>query len=322
MRVKKPAPNFSPIFVNAVVFILTIGFAGCGNQTVNTTVIQATRVNKILPQVVVTTSVLCDLTKQVAGDNIHLICLIPAGVEPNSYQPQAEDRQALEQANLILYQGYSLESKLIKAIKATKNSAPKIAVAQRAVPHPQKFTRNGDSFIDSHIWHNTKNGINMVQVITTSLIKLTPENTKIYRRNSQKIITELNQLHSWIKSRIASIPLQKKKLFITNQGMIYYVKAYGLSYQENLVKINIKDLQKAKVSTIFTDTNTHPNLINPIAERAHLQIFPRPLYISGLGESGSDGETYQKMMAANTRIITEGLGGTYLKFKPKIPSAE
>jgi manganese/iron transport system substrate-binding protein len=41
-----------------------------------------------------------------------------------------------------------------------------------------------------------------------------------------------------------------------------------------------------------------------------------------LGESGSDGETYQKMMAANTRIITEGLGGTYLKFKPKIPSAE
>ncbi|EFA73671.1 hypothetical protein CRD_01180 [Raphidiopsis brookii D9] len=39
-----------------------------------------------------------------------------------------------------------------------------------------------------------------------------------------------------------------------------------------------------------------------------MKIFPRLLYIDGLGEPGSDGETYQKMMDANTRSIVEGLG--------------
>ncbi|MEY3334897.1 MAG: hypothetical protein RLZZ176_3202, partial [Cyanobacteriota bacterium] len=51
--------------------------------------------------------------------------------------------------------------------------------------------------------------------------------------------------------------------------------------------------------------------------RAKVKVFERPLYIDGLGKPGSDGETYQKMMTANTRIIIEGLGGTYLKFEPK-----
>jgi manganese/iron transport system substrate-binding protein len=83
------------------------------------------------------------------------------------------------------------------------------------------------------------------------------------------------------------------------------------------VKNLAKDIQKAKVPTIFADTTTHSNVLTAIATQAKVKVFERPLYIDGLGKPGSDGETYQKMMTANTRIIVEGLGGTYLKFEPK-----
>ncbi|MFM6308505.1 MAG: metal ABC transporter substrate-binding protein, partial [Dolichospermum sp.] len=52
-----------------------------------------------------------------------------------------------------------------------------------------------------------------------------------------------------------------------------------------------------------------------LAREANVKVFQRPLYINGLGTAGSDGDTYQKMITANTRIIVEGLGGTYLKFE-------
>jgi len=206
--------------LSAILLTLTIQLAGCNNRTVmNTTVSQATTMNRNQPLVVVTTSILCDLTKQVAEQNIDLVCLIPPSIEPGSYRPLHQDIQALKAADLILYQGYNLETRLIKAIKTIKNSAPKIAVSQRAVPYPQKLQLHGNKFIEPHIWHNAKNTIKMVQVISNSLSKLTPRNAKIYHQNSLKITSELNQLHLWIKSRIASIPNHNRQLFTYHNAM-------------------------------------------------------------------------------------------------------
>ncbi|MEA5618214.1 zinc ABC transporter substrate-binding protein [Cronbergia sp. UHCC 0137] len=315
---------------------ITIGLIGCNNFSLNTTYIQAsqtttTNINKNLPQVVATTSVLCDLTKQIAGDTININCLIPPDVDPLVYQPTPEDRQAIEQAKLVLYHGYNHEPELIKIIKNTKNSAPKIAVAQTALPQPQKFQLNGKKFIDPHIWHNVKNTIKMVEVINKNIGKLSPGNSKLYNNNTKEITKELNQLHSWVKSRLASIPAKKRKLVTTHYGMLYYIKAYnmpyivtlkGISNEEKLtnakVKALAKNIQKSKAYTIFADTTTNPNLLEPIAKKANVQVFARQLYIDGLGDFGSDGETYQKMMDANTRSIVEGLGGTYLKFAPNL----
>jgi len=307
--------------LSAILVTLTIQLAGCNNRTVmNTTVTQATTMNGNLPLVVVTTSILCDLTKQVAEENIHLVCLIPPSTEPGSYRPLHQDIQTLKAADLILYQGYNLETRLIKAIKTIKNSAPKIAVSQRAVPYPQKLQLHGNKFIEPHIWHNAKNTIKMVQVISNSLSKLTPRNATIYHQNSLKITSELNQLHLWIKSRIASIPNHNRQLFTYHDAMTYYVKAYGLDYS-GLNQTLAKNMQTSKVSVIFNDINANPNFLKPMAREVNAKIFPRPLYISNLGEPGSDGETYQKMMDTNTRNIVEGLGGTYLKFQPRAYSS-
>nr|WP_245587536.1 zinc ABC transporter substrate-binding protein [Cylindrospermum stagnale] len=313
---------------------LTFGFVGCGNQVVNTSVTQATqptKVNKNLPQVVATSSVLCDLTKQVAGNTINLTCLISAGANPHTYQPKPEDRKAIEQAKLIFYSGYNFEPSLLKIIKATKNPAPKIAVGQLAVPQPQKVLKKGKKVADPHLWHNAKNTIRMVEVINRNLGKLAPSNAKNYRSKSKQITNELTQLDSWIKLRIASIPDKQRTLVTTDNALGYYVKAYGLAYAGTLKAVNtnakltdirerdlVENIQKAQVPTIFAKTTINPDLIESIATKAEVRVSKRELYTDGLGKPGSDGETYQKMMAANTRTIVEGLGGTYLKFEPRL----
>ncbi|MEI6445056.1 MAG: zinc ABC transporter substrate-binding protein [Nostocales cyanobacterium ELA583] len=319
--------KLSTHLLKATIVGLMVALFGCGNKTTNTT---NKNINNNLPLVVATNSVICDLTKQIAGDTINLICLIPPSINPINYKPIPEDIQAIKNASLVLYHGYNFEPGLTKTIKDIKNSKLKIAVTETRDINTIKISKNRKQIIEPHVWHNPNNTIKMVKIINRSLVKLVPKNKNIYNKNTKKVTQEINQINSWIKVRLASIPDKNRKLITTNSAMIYYVKAYDIPYSVNLANIkNIgkltdtkisnlaRDIQKSQVPTIFADTNTNSNLLAPVATAAKVKVFQRPLYIDGLGEAGSDGETYQKMMTANTRIIVEGLGGTYLKFEPK-----
>ncbi|MCX7592326.1 MAG: zinc ABC transporter substrate-binding protein [Fischerella sp.] len=321
--------------LRAILVVLTIGFVGCNYTTdlassssTNTTT--TTKLNSNLPRVVATTSVLCDLTKQVAAQTINLTCLASPNVAPYLYQPKPEDSIVIEQAKVIFYNGYGFEPSLLRLIRTSKSRAAKIAVAQRAVPNPLKYRRNGKIVPNPYVWHNPKNGIRMVEIISSNLSKAIPENASLYNSNAQRIKKELNQLDVWIKLRIASIPTNNRKLVTTNDAMAYYVKAYDLSFPNSLkgisretkptsarVKALVRNLRRTRVPTIFVETKVNPELINTVAKTAKVKVSERQLLVDNLGTSGNEGDTYQKMLTANTRTILEGLGGTYLIFEPQ-----
>lgn len=88
------------------------------------------------PGVVATTGVICDLTQQIAETTVALTCLLSPGTDPHTYQVQPSDRQAIEQADLILYDGYGLVPSLIGMIEDSSTGAVRVAVYEKAVPEP------------------------------------------------------------------------------------------------------------------------------------------------------------------------------------------
>ena len=281
------------------------------------------------PLVVATNTVTCGLTKEIAGDTINLKCLINPGSDPHVYQPKPEDSKEIEQAKLIIYGGYNFEPGLIKLIKATSNPAPKVAVDEVAVPKPQQFEDDGKTVTDPHVWHNAQNGIAIAQTISQELGKLAPSNAAIYTSNTQKLTNEISQIDTWIKSEIATIPPKQRKLVTTHDAFGYYSKAYGIPIEGALGGISTdeaptparvgalsKDIKKEGVPTIFAETTINPKLIQAVAKEAKVKVSYRELFADGLGEKGTEGDTYQGMLIANTRTIVEGLGGKYSEFKP------
>jgi len=281
------------------------------------------------PKVVVTNTVLCDLTKQIAASTVNVVCLLAPGSDPHVYKLTPAARQSIEDAKLVLYGGYDFEPELIKAIKATSNPAPKIAVHEVAVPQPQQFEEDGKSTTDPHVWHNAQNGIKIAETIEASLEKLVPVQAATYKQNTQKLTTEVGQLDTWIKSQIGTIPVAKKVLFTTHDALGYYSKAYGipvdalegLSSEEKPNAARAKELvgkiRKAQVPTIFAELTLNPKLINTIAQEAKVKVAEQELYVDGLGEVSSPGGTYQKMLVSNTKTIVEGLGGKFITFAAK-----
>ncbi len=281
------------------------------------------------PKVVVTNTVLCDLTKQIAASTVNVVCLLAPGSDPHVYKLTPESRQSIEDAKLVLYGGYDFEPELAKAIKATSNPALKIAVHEVAVPQPQKFEEDGKSTTDPHVWHNAQHGIKIAETIATSLEKVVPAQAATYKQNTQKLTSEIGQLDTWIKSQINTIPTAKKVLFTTHDALGYYSKAYGipvdalegLSTEEKPNAARAKELvgkiKQAQVPTIFAELTLNPKLITAIAQEAKVKVAEQEIYADGLGEANSPGGTYQQMLVANTKAIVEGLGGKYTPFAAK-----
>jgi manganese/iron transport system substrate-binding protein len=281
------------------------------------------------PKVVVTNTILCDLTKQIAASTVDVVCLLAAGSDPHVYKLTPEARKSIEDAKLVFYGGYDFEPELAKAIKATSNPSPKIAVHEVAVPQPQQFEEDGKSTTDPHIWHNAQNGIKIVETIEANLTKLVPAQAATYSQNRQKLTTEIGQIHTWIGSQIGTIPTSKRVLFTTHDALGYYSKAYGipvdalegLSTEEKPTAARAKELvgkiKKAQVGTIFAELTINPKLITTIAQEAKVKVSEQEIYTDGLGEASSPAGTYQKMLISNTQTIVEGLGGKYTPFAPQ-----
>jgi len=316
------------------VVALSIGVTGCSAPSANQASPVASSaatptIASDAPKVVATNSVLCDLVKQIAANTVNLTCLIKPGTDPHLYQATPDDRKAIETANLVLYGGYSFEPGLVKLIQAGSN-ATKVAVDEVAVPTPQTFEEDGKPEPDPHVWHNAQNGVQITQVIQNNLAKIAPTNADLYAKNAGAIAVQLTQIDGWIKSQIATIPPATRKLVTTHDALGYYAKAYnvpiegaleGISTEEKPTAARVKELvttiTAAKVPTIFAEVSINPQLIETVAKEANVKVSDQELFTDGLGEPGSSGETYQKMLTANTKAIVQGLGGKFTAFQAK-----
>ncbi|MBE9180400.1 zinc ABC transporter substrate-binding protein [Oculatella sp. LEGE 06141] len=308
----------------AIVGLLAgLWLGGCDRQTTA----EGTAAEDSLPRVVSTSTIITDWAEQVGGDEINLTGILDPGSDPHVYEPVPADTVALEEADLILYNGYNLEPALIRLTDSAGANAQRLAVGE-VVPPLQTELEGRSSVPDPHVWGSAENAIAMVAAIRDALIELSPEDEATFTRNAEQLTQELAQLHTWIGEQIATIPPDQRKLITTHDAFEYYARAYQLEVVGTLIGISTEEqpsaqtvqrlvnaVRAAGVPTIFAETTINPRLITTVAEEAGVELSPNPLYSDSIGAPGSEADSYIKMMVANTRSIVESLGGTYTPFQ-------
>ena len=285
-------------------------------------------VDSELPQVVSTSTIIADLTKKVGGDEIDHRGILQPGADPHVYEPTPKDSVALEKADLILYNGFNLEPGIIKMINSTGVKATKYAVGE--VVKPLDFEYQGQQEPDPHVWGDAENAIAMIEAIRDRLIELSPEDEAEFTANAEALIAELQQVDRWIVEQIATIPEAQRKLVTTHDAFQYFTSAYGLEMAGTLIGISTEeqpsaqtvknlanDIKRMQIPAIFAETTINPQLIKTVAEEAGVKLAPQELYSDSIGTPGSEGDSYVKMLVANTQSIVESLGGNYQPFTNK-----
>lgn len=304
---------------------LCLGLLGCNTTQTNST--SENQDSQIL-QVVATSTIIADLAAQIGAEEIALTGLLQPGADPHIYEPVSQDSRSIEEADLILYNGYNLEPALIKLIQASGIKAEKLAVAE-VVP-PLDFAYQDQRQPDPHVWGNVENAIEMTKAIRDILIKLSPEDEEIFDQNADRLISNLQHLHIWVSEQITTIPPSQRKLVTTHDAFQYYADAYGLEIVGTLIGMSTEEqpsaqtvarlveaVRIANVPGIFAETTINPKLIQTVATEANVQLAPQELYSDSIGANGSEADSYLKMIVINTQTIVQTLGGEIQSFQVK-----
>ncbi|NEQ31768.1 MAG: zinc ABC transporter substrate-binding protein [Leptolyngbya sp. SIO4C5] len=298
-----------------------------------------------LPKVVATTSVLCDLTQQLAQSTVTLTCLMSPGQDPHTYQARPADRQALDQADLVLYGGYSFAPNLEGLIAASRNAAVRVAVYEAAVPQPLAREDHGHdshghedehdsggsdeqghaaaSSADPHIWHDATHNAAIVEVIAAQLADVHPEQAEFYQTQADQLSGQFAELDRWIQDQVATVPAGDRKLVTTHNSFQYFAAAYGFEVAGALSGLStaekpaagdltalVDQVKAAQVPTIFAETTVNPKLMATVARDAGVEVAAQPLFVEGPGGVETAATTTQAMLVENTCVIVTGLGGS------------
>ena len=289
-------------------------------------------------KVVATFSILGDWIANVAGDKVDLKVLVGAGSDTHTYEPSPADSATLSEADLIFEIGAEFETWLDALVESSGTKAKRIVLTEgfellpfeghghehegEDMHHGGEGDKEGEhehGEFDPHIWHDVSLVMKMVERIRDALIEADSANAESYTLQASLYIAELGLLDGELLLAVDEIPEARRVLITTHETFAYFGARYGFKVDSALgvtteaadpsageIAELIERVKASGVPAIFADNVSNPRLMEQIAREAGVKLAP-PLFTDALGEKGSDGETYVKMMRYNLRTIIEAL---------------
>lgn len=278
-------------------------------------------------KVVATISIIGDWVGVVGGDDVQLTTLVGADGGPHEYEPAPADSISLSQASVVFENGLGLENWLDKLYASAQAKATRVVVTRGIEPRhvavsEDSGTSGGQEDVDPHAWQSVKNAQIMVGNIRDGLASADPAHAADYQARAHAYIEQLGDLDVWVQAQINSLPPQRRKLVTSHDAFGYFGERYGVDISRSALEsvtteaadpsarqiADVVDrIKAAGVPVIFLENIQNPKLMEQIAREAGVKIGP-PLYSDALGQPGTEGESYLKMMRYNVQAIVKALG--------------
>ena len=278
-------------------------------------------------QVVTTTAMVADITKQVAGEHAIVKAFMGEGVDPHLYKPTAADAKVILGADVIFYSGLMLEGRMadtfFKAARMGKVVYPVTELLDETyLLEPEEF----EGHWDPHVWNDVAAWSKAVDAIAEAFCEQDPENCEAYKANAKAYQKELAELNAYAQKVLSSIPKDKRVLVTAHDAFNYFGRAYdvevlgvqGLSTESeagiedfnNLVDV----LVDRNIDAVFIESSVSVRNIKALIEGAkakgHTVRIGGTLFSDAMGASGTYEGTYIGMIDHNATIIAKSLGGS------------
>ncbi len=277
-------------------------------------------------RITTTVGMITDIVAIVAGDKANVTAIIQGDGDPHSYKPSRNDRIALQESDIVFYNGLLLEGKMTDIFTAIANRGkPTIAVTQLLDDEKYVLTDEADHY-DPHVWMDVRGWIEAVKVVEQSLTKFDAKHAAHYEANAKAYITQLEELDAYAKQVIGSIPKERRVLITAHDAFGYMGRAYdlrvmgvqgisteseaGLKHMSELVNFICEN----KIAAVFVEASVSEKnmqaLIEGAAAQGHTVTIGGKLYSDSMGPAGTYEGTYIGMIDHNVSTIAKALGGT------------
>ena len=226
-------------------------------------------------QVLTTTTILADMTKQLAGDRMTVGSIVPAGAHVEEYEPRPDDAKRMSEAKLVITNGLDLDKWVEPLLRNAKSGTPVVVVT------------DGLPDIDGnpHMWFDPGLAQRYVDKIRDALIALDPAGRDVYTTSALKYSQDLLALNAELKAKVATIPADRRRLVTSHDAFPYFAKAFGFEIvgfaQPEPDKMPsageladlIDKVRAAKVPAIFSEAGVSPQLAETIAKETGARVI-------------------------------------------------
>lgn len=266
--------------------------------------------------VLASTSFLADIAQNVAGDRLQVESLLPLGADAHSYQPIPQDVAKVADSDLLIINGAEYEHFLENVLD---NAGGERIVVEASAGLRIREEADSEHGVDPHFWLDPNYVITYVENIRDGLVKLDPEGADVYDANAQTYIAQLQELDSWIRNQVDSIPPERRLLVTNHDSLGYFAERYGFTVIGTVVPgyssdaapsaqqmaALIDQINASGAPAVLLDAAESTTLADQIASDAGVKVVT-DLYFGSLTE-GPPAGTYIEMMRHNVTQIVEAL---------------
>ncbi len=269
--------------------------------------------------VVVGTSHLAEIASSIAGGRLTVRGLIPAGVDPHSFEPTPNVAQLIAESRVVIVDVFGLVPVLDELIQTSATSGQKVVEAAAGLT-PRRLSSGAhqhEGGIDPHFWLDPVNVMGYVDTIAKAFVSVDPGGRETFTAGAEAYTEKLRELDAWIREQVALIPPERRLLVTDHESFGYFADRYGFKVVGTVLGAGssggspsaqelaalVQAVKQAGVPAIFVETGSNPELAQQVAREAGVTVVT-DLYTHSVGE---DVPTYLDMMRSNVTRIVEAL---------------
>jgi manganese transport system substrate-binding protein len=267
-------------------------------------------------RVLTTFTILADMARNVAGDNVIVESITKVGTEIHGYEPTPSDLVKAQNADLLLNNGLNLERwfekfygklKRVPTVTLSTGIQP-IAIAEgayQAQPNP-------------HAWMSPRNALIYVENIRDALVNLDPANALSYETNAQTYRKALQQIDQTLKTQLAALPSSQRFLVSCEGAFSYLARDYGFreiylwpinaeqqSTPQQIQRV-IDQVRLQNIPAVFCESTVNNKGQLQVAKETGA-TYGGTLYVDSLSPPDGPVPTYFKLLEHNANVIIRGL---------------
>jgi len=293
--------------------------SGCGNENGS----QKTFGGTYPIKAVATTGMVADLVRNVGGNHVQVVQLLRGGQDPHGNKTTAGDVKAMQEADIIFYNGRHLEGKMGDIFARMARRKPTVAVTERI--DGRYILQDENKEQDPHLWFDVELWMKAAEAVRDELKRFDAEHAADYDANAATYLARLAALHTWVKAELEVIQPRNRRVLVTaHDAFQYFGRAYdfdvrgvqGISTESAAGLKEINDLAaflaKNNIKAVFVETSVPDENMRQVIKSAwedhrHKVELGGTLYSDAMGEEGSGAETYEGMIRANVNTIVKAL---------------
>jgi zinc/manganese transport system substrate-binding protein len=282
--------------------LVVLALAGCGEEP-------AASPSGL--QVVATTTIVGDITRDIVGDAGTVEVLLQPGQDAHGVALSAQQMRSLRGADLIVAVGFGLEEQLEDSLRAVESDGVEVLRVAEVVDPADE---------DPHVWHDPVRMADGARRIAERLGDVGGGEVD-WSGRGERVAADILAAHEDAVAILDAVPERCRLLVTNHDSLSYFAARYGFEVVGSVIPgtssqaepsaaelAELADtLRAAGVPAVFAEVESSRRLAETLAAEVGGEVEVVALHTESLGEPDSGAASYPDLIRTNAQLIADAL---------------